>query len=196
MPRQKSVARLVAQPLLIAATLAACVRAMVSIYSIPSASMMPALQIGDHIMVMPYRWAQPQRGDVIVFRSPVDASQLTVKRVIALPGDLIDSRGGRVRIGERTVAEPYLLRQATTGAISAQIVPGQSLYVMGDNRDDSLDSRRWGTLPSRLVVGRVRMVLWSSGRPDSGHAARASSVSRQTGRPAPVRLSRIFKCVE
>jgi signal peptidase I len=196
MPRQKSVVRLVAEPLLIAVALAAAVRAAVSIYSIPSASMMPALQIGDHIVVVPYRWSDPRRGDVIVFRSPVDASQLMVKRIIAVPGDLIDARAGRVRIGERAIAEPYLLRQGTTGAISAQLVPGDSFFVMGDNREDSLDSRRWGTLPRGFVVGRARMILWSSGDPDGEDTARASSVSKQKGAAAPLPLSRIFKCID
>jgi hypothetical protein len=67
---------------------------------------------------------------------------------------------------------------------------------MGDNREDSLDSRRWGTLPRGLVVGRVKMVLWSSGDPDSDHAARASSITPWKGAAARFRLSRIFKCVE
>ena len=196
MPRQKSVVRLIAEPLLIAVGLAAAVRAAVSIYSIPSGSMMPSLQIGDHILVAPYRWSDPARGDVVVFRSPADPSQLMVKRIIAGPGDLIDSREGRVRIGERAIAEPYLLRQGTTGAIAAQLVPGDSFFVMGDNREDSLDSRRWGALPRNLVVGRVRMILWSSSDPGGEHAARASSVTGRTGAPAPPRLSRIFKCIE
>lgn len=194
--QQKSVVRLIAEPLLIAVALAAGVRAAVSIDSIPSASMMPALQIGDHILVIPYRWSDPGRGDVIVFRSPADPSQLLVKRIIAVPGDLIDTRDGRVRIGERTIAEPYLLRQAASGAISAQLVPGDSYFVMGDNREDSLDSRRWGTLPRNLVVGRARMVLWSSSVPDSENAARASSVSAGKDSPPAGGLKRIFKCIE
>lgn len=196
MPRQKSVVRLIAEPLLIAVALAAAVRAAVSIYSIPSGSMMPSLQTGDHILVVPYRWSDPMRGDVVVFRSPSDQSQLMVKRIVAVPGDLIDSRAGHVRIGERAIAEPYLLRQGATGAISAQLVPGDSFFVMGDNREDSLDSRRWGALPRNLVVGRVRMILWSSGDPGGEDSARASSVSGRTGTPPPARLSRIFKCIE
>ncbi len=196
MPRQKSVARLVAEPLLIAVALAIGVRAAVSIDSIPSASMMPSLQPGDHILVMPYRWSEPGRGDVIVFRSPIEGSELMVKRIIALPGDLIDSRAGRVRIGEHAIAEPYLLRQATTGSISAQLVPADSFFVMGDNRETSLDSRRWGTLPRNLVVGRVRMILWSSTDLDGEAPARASSVSPGKGAPAGLRFSRIFKCVQ
>lgn len=196
MPRQKSVVRLVVEPMLIAVALAIGVRAAVGIYSIPSASMRPALEVGDHILVLPYRWSQPQRGDVVVFRSPADPAELMVKRIIALPGDLIDSREGRVRIGEHAIAEPYLLRQAASGAISPQLVPAQSFFVMGDNREDSMDSRRWGALRRDFVVGRVRMVLWSSADPGSNDAARASTVSGEKGPASTLHLSRIFKCVE
>ena len=192
----KSIFRVVGEPLLVAVVLAAGVRAAVSIYSIPSASMIPSLQVGDHIVVTPYRWSSPKRGDVIVFRAPADPSQLMVKRVIALPGDLIDSRGGRVRIGEHALAEPYVLRQAAAGSIPAQLVPGGCLFVMGDNRDDSVDSRRWGPLPADRVIGRVRLVLWSSGGADGLHAARALSISDRKSSSSPARLDRIFKCVE
>jgi signal peptidase I len=196
MPPQKSLVRLVAEPMLIAVALAIAVRAAVGIYSIPSASMRPSLEVGDHILVLPYRWTEPQRGDVIVFRSPADPAELMVKRIIALPGDLIDSREGRVRIGEHAIAEPYVLRQAASGAINAQLVPAERFFVMGDNREDSMDSRRWGALPRDLVVGRVRMVLWSSADSGSDDAAKASTVSRRKGPAGTSRLSRIFKCVE
>ncbi|HEX9160560.1 MAG TPA: signal peptidase I [Thermoanaerobaculia bacterium] len=196
MPRHKSITRVLIEPLLAAVVLAAGVRAAVSIYSIPSASMLPALQVGDHILVTPYRWSTPRRGEIIVFRSPLNPAELVVKRIIAIPGDLIDSRGGRVRIGERTLAEPYVLRQAMSGAIPAQVVPGNSYFVMGDNREDSLDSRRWGALPSDHVVGRVRMVLWSSGTAGGEHPARAATAAPGHTLAVPVRLSRIFKCVE
>jgi signal peptidase I len=196
MPRQKSIARLIAEPLMVAIVLAAGVRAAVSIYSIPSASMLPSLEIGDHIIVTPYRLSSPRRGDVIVFRAPGNASQLLVKRVIGLPGDVIDSRIGRVRVGERTLSEPYLFRQAASGTISAQVVPADSFFVMGDNRDDSVDSRRWGTLPASLVLGRVRMVLWSSVDSGGDQPARASSVSTRKNGGARSRLNRIFKWVE
>ena len=196
MPHQKSVVRVLIEPLLFAVALAAGVRAAVSIYSIPSTSMLPSLQVGDHILVTPYRWSTPGRGDVIVFRSPLDSSELIVKRVIAVPGDLIDSPAGRVRIGERTLSEPYLLRQSMSGAIPPQVIPANSYFVMGDNREDSLDSRRWGTLPRDHIVGRVRMVLWSSGSASGERAAKAQTSAPRRALDAPLRLSRIFKCVE
>jgi len=195
MPRQKSIVRLVAEPLIVAITLAFAVRASVRLYSIPSESMTPALQVGDHIVVTPYRFSQPARGDVIVFRTPTNEGELIVKRIIGLPGDLIDSRLGRVRIGERTLAEPYVASQATTGAISAQIVPADSYFVLGDNRASSYDSRHWGALPRHLVVGRARMVLWSSS-PGIDSPAHASTFLAPRTRGAHARLSRVFKCIE
>lgn len=195
MSRQKSCVRLIAEPLIIAIALAAGVRAAIRIYSIPSASMLPSLQVGDHIVVTPYRFSLPERGDVVVFRAPADPSQLVVKRIIGVPGDVIDSRQGRVRIGEHTIAEPYLLKQDATGPIDAQIVPHDAFFVMGDNREDSIDSRRWGVLPSDMVVGRVRIVLWSSGDGGSSHVAGATTISPVRRIASSLKLNRIFKCV-
>ena len=195
MASQKSVVRLIVEPLVVALALAAAVRAAITIYSIPSESMMPSLQVGDHIVVTPYRFSMPERGDIIVFHEPADQSQLVVKRIIAMPGDVIDSRGGRVRIGEHTIAEPYLLKQAATGPINTQIVPRDSFFVMGDNRENSADSRSWGTLPRDLVVGHVRLVLWSSGAGEGANAAGATPVSHERGIARSLPLSRIFKTV-
>jgi signal peptidase I len=198
MKLQKSTVRLVVEPIAIAIVLAMVARSTFRMYTIPSASMSPTLQIGDHIVVMPYRSPfladRPERGDVIVFRSPLDPDELLVKRVVAVPGDLVDSRGGRVRIGERTLAEPYVTNPAASGAISAQIIPGESYFVMGDNRGNSFDSRNWGTLPRDLVVGRVRMILWSSGDGSSGPSAHASTVLHPILAPAgALRLDRLFR---
>jgi signal peptidase I len=160
---QKSAVRLVIEPLAIAIVLALGVRAALRLYVIPSASMAPTLVPGDHIVVTPYRFAsRPDRGDVIVFRSMRAADELMIKRVIGTPGDLVESRAGRVIVGGHALPEPYVAAQATTGAISPQIVPADCYFVLGDNRADSLDSRSWGVLPRELVVGKARMILWSS----------------------------------
>jgi len=163
MRRQKSAFRLVAEPILVAVVLAFAVRATMRIYSIPSSSMTPTLSAGDHIVVTPYRGGSPERGDVVVFRSPVAGAELSVKRVIAVPGDLIDTREGSVRIGGRALTEPYLAISDGSGPITPQVIPAGFVFVMGDNRGDSLDSRHWGLLSRRLVAGRARFVLWSSG---------------------------------
>jgi signal peptidase I len=98
-----------------------------------------------------------------------------VKRVLGTPGDLVESRNGRLMIGRHTLSETYLREPAASGAIQAQIVPANQLFVMGDNRGDSFDSRNWGTLPRDLVVGRARIILWSSGDGTSAPSAHAST---------------------
>lgn len=160
--RQKSLARTILQPLGLAVALGLIVRAALHIYAIPSDSMAPTLHPGDQIVVTPYLRATPNRGDVIVFESLTTPDELMVKRVIGVPGDLLDSRLGRVRISGYTLPEPYILRQGTSGAVAAQLVAADSYFVMGDNRDDSSDSRSWGLVPRSRIVGRARMVLWSS----------------------------------
>jgi signal peptidase I len=190
--RQKSLVRTILEPIAIAVALAVLVRAAVHIYSIPSASMAPTLEAGDQIVVTPYFHSDPSRGDVIVFRSPLDDGELMVKRVIGVPGDLVDSRMGRVRIGGYTLAEPYLVHAAGSGAIEAQVVPPGCYFVMGDNREDSLDSRSWGTVPRANVVGRARVILW--GLTGDG-VVHADSSSTRAPRTAP-RSARLFKWVE
>jgi len=193
MPGHKSLFRTIFEPLALAVGLAAVVRAAVHLYSIPSESMAPTLEVGDQIVVTPYFGGTPQRGQVIVFESPLDRGELLVKRVVAVPGDLVDSRLGRVRIGGHTLPEPYVLRQAASGSIGAQIVPASSYFVLGDNRDDSIDSRSWGIVPGELVVGRARMVLWSS--QPLGRIVRAAPSNETHARRARGR-GRLFKWIE
>lgn len=195
--RPRSLVRTILQPLGVALALGLVVRAAVQIYAIPSASMAPTLEAGDQIVVTPYFRGTPSRGDVIVFESLSSPAELMVKRVIAVPGDLVDSRLGRVRVSGYTLPEPYLLRQVSTGAVAAQIVPADSYFVMGDNREDSSDSRSWGAVPRSHIVGRARLVLWTSTRPSHtvGDAARASAVRESTRRHSP-RSSSLFKWIE
>jgi len=123
----------------IALALAFAARAAVRIYAIPSASMAPTLRPGDRIIVTPYHGA-PAKGDVIVFRAPSSSSgELMVKRIAGTPGEAVDAGAGRI-----------------------VVVPAGCYFVVGDNRQDSFDSRNWGPLPRDLIVGRARMVLWSS----------------------------------
>jgi signal peptidase I len=195
MPRQKSLLRTILQPLIIAVGLAALARAAMHIYAIPSASMAPTLEPGDQIVVTRYIASAPERGHVVVFRSPLSPDELMVKRVIALPGDLVDSRLGRVRIGGHTLPEPYTLRQAASGAIQSQLVPAGCYFVLGDNREDSLDSRSWGVISRDRIVGRARLVLWSS---STSHrevvlaegGAQSAAQARANGR------GRVFKWIE
>ena len=188
MRRSRSLAILILEPLIVVAALALIARsALVGVYSIPSVSMAPTLQVGDHILVTSYRLpfsdGLPRHGDVIVFRAPGSTGEILVKRVVGTPGDLVDAAAGNVRVGGRTLAEPYLMQHAMSGAIAPQIVPPASFFVMGDNRAHSYDSRSWGAVPSDLVIGRVRMVLWSSGNADALPNASASTNDRVVAPP-------------
>lgn len=163
--------RLIVQPIAIAFVLAIGVRSAVRIYAIPSASMEPTLQVGDHIAVTPYRSAEPRRGDVIVFRSPLNGEELMVKRIGGVAGDLVEGNQGKL------------------------IVPRDCYFVLGDNGANSFDSRQWGVLSRNLIVGRARMVLWSSG---SGMEPRADAApqSQSTRTASSIRIQRLFRPIE
>ncbi|MBV8543135.1 MAG: signal peptidase I [Acidobacteria bacterium] len=193
----KSPLRLIAEPLAIAIVLAFGVRAALRLYVIPSSSMAPTLLPGDHIVVTPYRFGKkPSRGDVIVFRSLRAADELMIKRVIGTPGDLVETRAGRVIVCGHALTEPYVSTQAASGAIAPQIIPADSYFVLGDNRADSLDSRSWGVLPREAVLGRARLVLWSSDAHDGSGAVAAASSTPDTRPPAPMREARLFRLIQ
>jgi signal peptidase I len=191
---------LIIEPLAIAIVLAFGVRAALRLYVIPSSSMAPTLVPGDHIVVTPYRFGKkPSRGDVIVFRSPRAADELMIKRVIGTPGDLVETRAGRVIVCGHALTEPYVTAQAASGAIAPQIIPADSYFVLGDNRADSLDSRSWGVLPKNAVLGRARMILWSSGvigSRESGVVAAAPSPTPDARHPTPTREARLFRLIQ
>ena len=195
MPRTKSLLRTILEPLAVAVALAAAARSVVHVYSIPSESMAPALRTGDHILVTRYLAGTPGRGDVVVFAWPPDGSELMVKRIVGLPGDLVDARLGRLRIGGYTLPEPYVLRAATTGAIEPHLVPAGSFFVLGDNREESVDSRVWGPIPASAVVGRARMVLWSSEAGGDPVRAAVPGDARRRREPAGD-TPRLFKWIE
>jgi signal peptidase I len=198
----KSAVRLVVEPIAIAIVLAFAVRAAVRLYVIPSSSMVPTLVPGDHIAVTPYRFSEkPLRGDVIVFRSTRTVDEMLVKRVIGTPGDLVETRGGEVFVSGHALTEPYVVSHGTTSFIAPQIVPADCYFVLGDNRTDSLDSRNWGVLPLPLVVGRARMVLWSStqgvGGRDWGQVAAFSPSPPSSATPqSPSTTHRLFRIIQ
>lgn len=188
--------RTVAQPLLVAIALALGVRSAIRIYSIPTASMTPTLQVGDHIVVTPYLGATPERGDVVVFRSPASRNELLVKRIVAVPGDLVETHGGRLFVRGHAAAEPYIIGPTSTGTIASQVVPPGCFFVLGDNRPNSFDSRQWGVLPAEFVIGRARMVLWSSGAGTMPPQANAEVVTRPNAHAPSLHLDRLFKPIQ
>lgn len=135
---------------------------------IPSPSMVPSLAVGDRLLVekVSYRLHFPQRGDIVVFEPPPQlqeygylASQAFIKRVIGLPGQTVQVSQGRVLVDSEPLAESYIL-EAPQYEMPPVQVPAGSLFVMGDNRNDSNDSHVWGFLPAQNVIGRAAFRFW------------------------------------
>ncbi|MEW5761755.1 MAG: signal peptidase I [Bacillota bacterium] len=151
------------ESLLIALVLAVIIRIFViEPFFIPSGSMEPTLFEGDRIIVskLAYRFGTPQRGDVIVFKYPRDPSRVFVKRVIGLPGETVALRNSHLYVDGREVSEPYLppgLRFPDFGPVR---VPTGCLFMLGDNRNSSDDSRVWGFLDRDLVIGKAVAIYW------------------------------------
>ena len=182
--KQKSVTREYAEALLVALLLAFFIRSfIVQAFKIPSGSMLPTLQIGDHILVnkflyglrLPYplettmwEWGQPNRGDVIVFIYPRDRSKDFIKRVVAVGGDSVEIRHKAVYINGAKVDDPHATfkygEQEIPGPrdnLGPMTVPPHKLFVMGDNRDESHDGRFWGFVDLDDVKGKAFLIYWS-----------------------------------
>jgi signal peptidase I len=150
-------------------------------YKIPSASMEPTLEVGDMVLVnrFIYHFENPHRGDIIVFHPPgvgdeavkgdtTEASVNYIKRVVGLPGETVQILHGQVLICQRphvgcyVLHEPYLdqAENQDTGNFGPYVVPQGDYFVMGDNRDDSLDSRFWGPVPRRNIIGEAFLIYW------------------------------------
>ncbi len=123
-------------------------------------SMEPTLHSGEFVIVnrLAYRLGQPKIGDVIVFHPPTDPTQEYIKRVIGLPRDEVVIASKEVKVNGRLLDEPYIA--APPRYNSSWIVPGGSLFVLGDNRNNSSDSHAWGPVPLENVVGKAVFVYW------------------------------------
>jgi signal peptidase I len=187
MERKKSKTREYIESILIAALIALLVRSFViQAYKIPSGSMEPTLLVGDHLLVnrmsyvvkMPFtdnvlfETGKPKRGDIIVFRYPEDPSKDYIKRVIATGGETIEIRNRVIFINGKKIQDSwghFRPEPATRGFlpfvdkdnIPPIKVPQDSYFVMGDNRDNSLDSRYWGFVEERHLVGKALIIYFS-----------------------------------
>jgi signal peptidase I len=123
-------------------------------------SMQPNLYVGYRVFMekVSYRFGPPQRGDVVVVDRPGGAVSL-IKRVIGLPGELIEVRGGRVRIDGELLEEPWVTFWGGPD-YPAQIVPEGTVFIIGDNRANSTDSRVLGPVPIEAVEGHVVLIYW------------------------------------
>jgi signal peptidase I len=158
-------------------------------FAVPSPSMEKNVLAGDRLLVNKFLYApltpplanllpaRPvRRGDVVVFRFPQDPSRDFIKRVVGLPGETVEIRDRRVTIDGRPLLEPYVFHaddriwpddpsipeeKRRRDQIAPTRVPDGAYFVMGDNRDDSSDSREWGPVPAGNLVGRALVVYWS-----------------------------------
>jgi signal peptidase I len=123
-------------------------------------SMIPTLVSGEYVAVnrLSYQLGSPQRGDIIVFHFPRNPKEEYIKRVVGLPGDLVEVMNGSVYVNGQPLAENYLnVKMNYTGKWE---VPADQLFVLGDNRNNSSDSHDWGTVPMDYVVGTAVLVYW------------------------------------
>lgn len=123
-------------------------------------SMEPNLHTGEYVVVnkFAYRFGQPYLGDVIVFHFPGNPGQEYIKRVIGVPGDLVQVEQGQVYVNGAPIQEPYIAAQPNYQG--SWTVPANSLFVLGDNRNNSSDSHSWGMVPYSYVVGKAVFIYW------------------------------------
>lgn len=134
-------------------------------FVIPTGSMETTIMPNDRVFVNKfiYRFTEPERGDIIVFKYPVDPTKDYVKRLIGLPGETIEMRNGVVYINNKPLKEPYLT-QPSTGNYGPITVEKGHYFMLGDNRDNSEDSRYWGQLPAKNIKGKVFLRFWPLNR--------------------------------
>lgn len=180
---------------------------------IPSSSMERTLLVGDHLLVsrigydaeVPFTgwhvrlWREPHRQQVVVFRAPLPGSPDYVKRLIGLPGDRLEIRQGVVLLNGQRLDEPYLDRPMNPRENFGPVtVPPASYFVMGDNRNDSYDSRYWGFVPRAAIVGTPVAIYMSIEAPEEAWQpwqirGRISAYLGALLHPRRVRWSRLFE---
>lgn len=177
-----------AEVVVVAVVLALIIRTfVVQAYKIPSGSMIPTLQIGDHLFVskffygtkvpltkkMIWKFKEPKRKDIIVFKCPKDPDKDFIKRVIGIPGDKIVIKQKTVYVNDKPIKEPYVIKSIPSSINVDSIrdnweeplvVPKDNYFVMGDNRDSSYDSRFWGFLYRDAIKGKALCIYWPPNR--------------------------------
>jgi signal peptidase I len=202
----KSVVREYAEALIVAVLLALVIRTfVVQAFVIPSGSMLPTLQIGDYVLVNKflYYFRPIQRGDIIVFKYPKNEAEDFIKRVVGLPGETLEVRGRRVFINGRPLDEAYAVYSApsalnpvTQAPIGPIQIPAGKLFVMGDNRDNSLDSRFWGFLDAGKVRGKALLIYFSDRSEDVPQGSWILRMAYVVLHPSLIRWNRIGMLVQ
>jgi signal peptidase I len=189
---KKRLVREYAEAIIIALIAALIIRAyVIQAFKIPSGSMIPTLLIGDHILVNKFIYGttipfsdkrilvfkKPERGDIIVFKYPDNPKKDFIKRVVATGGDKIESRNKVMYVNGEKLSEPYAQHTDDTMLSSGMskrdnfepiTIPENKFFVMGDNRDQSHDSRFWGFVDLKEIKGEALVIYWSWNPDDSG----------------------------
>ncbi len=194
--RKKSIVREYAESIIIAILLALLIRAFViQAFKIPSGSMKPTLQVGDHILVNKFIYgiklripftalnytlipiSSPKRNDVVVFIFPKETNKDFIKRVIGLPGDTVQIKNKKVYINNQPMVDPHGTytdqriipeMEQPRDNTGPMVVPPSMIFVMGDNRDESYDSRFWGFVDQKQILGQAFIIYWSWDRTEFG----------------------------
>jgi signal peptidase I len=156
----KNFARELLETLLITGLLFLSINLFTSRIRVEGSSMEPTLKHGEFVVVnrLAYRWKDLQRGDIVVFYYPLDPERRFIKRVIGLPGDTVEMRDGQVWVNGRPLQETYIRKGGLEDGVWK--VEEGHIFVLGDNRANSSDSRAWGLLSTRDVIGRAVLIYW------------------------------------
>ncbi len=128
----------------------------IKFFIIPSSSMEPTLHIEDRVIVVK---DEIQRGDIITFKDPASSSEFMIKRVIAIPGDKIKIKNGKLYLNDKLKEEPYIAEEMVY-FLKPLTISEKHIFVLGDNRNKSDDSSVWGELPVENIVGKAIYVYW------------------------------------
>jgi signal peptidase I len=135
---------------------------LVKPFTIHQVSMEPTIVEGERVLVnrLTYHFRDPKRGDVVVFRSPLNAKDDLIKRIVAVGDDTVEVKDGALYLNGQRQAEPQLMEQNIEGTFPATTVPKGDVFVMGDNRNNSADSRVFGPINVKTILGKAFAVYW------------------------------------
>jgi signal peptidase I len=149
-----------AETLILALVMFVIINALTSRVRVENISMEPTLYPGELLLVskLAYTLGEPHHGDVIIFHAPNNPGEDYIKRIIGVPGDLVEVSNFQVKVNGVVLVEPYIA--AEPGYNGTWTVPEDSLFVLGDNRNSSSDSHAWGFVPMDEVIGKALFVYW------------------------------------
>lgn len=200
---EKSKARETVEAFAVALVVALIIRTfVVQAFKIPSGSMIPTLKIGDHILVSKFAYwlSGPQRGDIVVFQYPRDKDKDFIKRTVGLPGETVEIKNQQVFINghplkdehgvhlQKIFDKQYIPTRDNFGPVT---VPEDCYFMMGDNRDSSMDSRYWGFLKKGLIKGKAFMIYFSINFTEDRHLDISKIIEDEKTLLQRIRWSRI-----